>query len=154
MNITKELINVVTKLSPALGAAIGGPGGALVGSLIAKLFGAPEDPQAIIDAIGKDSEAALKLKQLEIDLSKIDAQNYVTEVDDRKDARQLAIKNEWQTFILALGFLSFYAASIVLQGMAIINVQPEIQGSLNIAAAMIMGFYFGSSKGERNVNKR
>ncbi len=155
MNITKELILVVSKIAPTLGAALGGPAGGLVGTLLAKLFNSEStSSQDILAAINRDSEAATKLRELElahqVELERIDAQNYASEVDDRKNARDLAVKNEWQTFLLAIGFLSFYAMALIAQMLGYGTLNPEIQGSLNIGAAMVLGFYFGSSKGERN----
>ncbi|WP_051327186.1 3TM-type holin [Desulfatibacillum aliphaticivorans] len=54
--------------APLLGTAVAGPaGGAALGTLVASLFGTdPDDPEALEAAINADPEAALKLRELEL----------------------------------------------------------------------------------------
>ena len=66
-DIWKTLGQQVAKFAPLLGGAIGGPGGAAIGQLVASAFGAPaDDPQAIAAAVQQDPQAAVKLRELEL----------------------------------------------------------------------------------------
>lgn len=60
-----ELVDIVVKYSPILGAALAGPAGGMIGRLIATIFNGKTDAQSIITAIKSDPEAELKLKKLE-----------------------------------------------------------------------------------------
>ena len=52
--------------APLLGGALGGPGGAAIGSIVASLFGVDNDPGAIYQAVQSDPQAAVKLRELEL----------------------------------------------------------------------------------------
>jgi hypothetical protein len=54
--------------APLLGGAIGGPGGAAIGSMVAEAFGlSTDDPTEIARAIDRDPEAAVKLQKVQSD---------------------------------------------------------------------------------------
>jgi len=56
----------IANFAPLLGGAIGGPGGAALGSLISNDFGgSAEDPDSLVNLIQADPQAAVKLKELE-----------------------------------------------------------------------------------------
>lgn len=66
MDIWETLGNTVAKAAPLLGGAIGGPGGAAIGQLVASAFGVEsDDPAAMEQAIKQDPQAALKLREIE-----------------------------------------------------------------------------------------
>jgi len=63
----KKLGTNVAKIgAPLLGGALGGPGGAAIGSMVASLFGTENDPTAIYQAMQSDPQAVMKLRELEL----------------------------------------------------------------------------------------
>lgn len=80
----------VADFAPVLGSALG-PGGTTVGALIASAFGTENTPGAISAAISSDPEAALKLKQIELDheveLKQIALEGLKAELLDKQNAR-------------------------------------------------------------------
>ncbi|KAB7624339.1 3TM-type holin [Alkalilimnicola sp. S0819] len=61
----KDVKAGIGRIAPVLGAAIGGPTGGAVGTLVASALGVDDSPEAVQRAVERDPEAALKLKQLE-----------------------------------------------------------------------------------------
>jgi hypothetical protein len=61
----QQLGKTVAKYAPLLGGALGGPGGAVLGQLVAGAFGVEATPQAIEQAITQDPQAALKLQEIQ-----------------------------------------------------------------------------------------
>lgn len=148
-NILDTLKQTVSKTAPLLGSAIGGPLGGIVGTLIASVLGVKTfDPKEILNIINSNSDAAIKLKQLEIDYQKtlVDAevQNYKTQVDDTKDARA-HFSHSRQQFFLAIMFLLFFASIVYLDGLKYMTVDPELRGILYACMMGLFGYYFGSS---------
>jgi len=62
-----DLGSSLASIAPILGGAVGGPGGAAIGSLISNMFGGkPDDsPEQLARLIEADPQAAVKLKELE-----------------------------------------------------------------------------------------
>ncbi len=65
-----DVANTVSKVAPALGAAVGGPGGFAIGSGIAKLLGVEDNPEAVQAALFGDPEATQKIRALEADMER------------------------------------------------------------------------------------
>lgn len=63
----KDLGQTIADSAPLLGTLLGGPPGAAVGSLVAGAFGTKASPDELAEAIKRDPEAALKLRQIELD---------------------------------------------------------------------------------------
>lgn len=61
----KDLRDVVGKAAPILGTLIGGPGGAAVGSIIASTLGVENKPDAVLQEIQANPEAAVKIREIE-----------------------------------------------------------------------------------------
>lgn len=62
----KDLGKKVAQAAPLLGGALGGPGGAAIGGLIASAFGGdPNDPEALAAKIQNDPQSAIKLREIE-----------------------------------------------------------------------------------------
>ncbi len=66
MNLS-DLGKTIAGFAPLLGSVVGGPVGGAFGSVVAKAFGAKDEPQAIAEAIAADPEAAIKLRKIELD---------------------------------------------------------------------------------------
>ena len=79
--------------APLLGGAVGGPAGAVLGTIISSALGGgnPDDPDDLARMIAADPEAALKLRQAELDnkvhLEEIAFQRYKAGLDTERDLR-------------------------------------------------------------------
>ncbi len=87
-----ELGEKIAGFAPLLGAAVGGPAGGAIGTLVASAFGSENEPDAIMTAINANPEAALKLKNLELD-NKVELQRVILEtarieLADKQNARK------------------------------------------------------------------
>jgi len=82
---------VVQAGAPILGGLLGGPVGATAGGLVASLFGTGDDPEQVLQAIQGDPEAALKLRQFElehrVELEKLRIEAMRLQLQDQADAR-------------------------------------------------------------------
>lgn len=74
-----DVATTVGKAAPAVGAALAGPAGAVVGNLAARALGVDATPDAVAQAVHRDPEAATKLAEIEADSRRalIDAQSQV-----------------------------------------------------------------------------
>lgn len=74
-----DLKSVIGKAAPIIGTALGGPAGALVGTLVSSALGTDNTPLAVQAALQANPDAFLKLQQLEVShtefLANILAQN-------------------------------------------------------------------------------
>lgn len=64
----EKIKDTVARVAPVAGSLLGGPAGGAVGGLIASALGVDNDPDAVASAIKTDPNAALKLKQVEMQL--------------------------------------------------------------------------------------
>jgi len=62
----KKIGKLIGSHAPMLGSLVGGKGGEMVGSIIASTLGVDNTPEAIEAAIASDPNAALKLRELEL----------------------------------------------------------------------------------------
>ncbi|UCE05494.1 MAG: hypothetical protein JSW07_18075, partial [bacterium] len=132
------------------------------------LFGAnPEDPKAIMAAIEKDPEAALKLRKFEI-AHKERLQEILLERDkaylaDVQNARQREIEiqksggTNLPMYLLAgIVVIGFFLLIAVLMRFAVPEGSREVAymlfGSLSTSFGMVVSYFFGSSKGSAEKN--
>lgn len=158
----KDVAGVVGKAAPILGGILGGPAGAAVGGLVATALGTDATPDAVSAALLGDPNAAVKLKELEVN-SKVQLQQlavsaeqnrlqaaaaqYAAEAADRDSARKLAAQQpkDWvRPFITVLLLLG--AGGIVFfvfSGMAD-TLLRDATASLTIGT--IVGYWFNELK--------
>lgn len=65
-----DVTETIGKVAPAVGAALAGPGGAVVGHMAARALGVEASPEAVAQAVQGDPDAAAKLAQIEADARK------------------------------------------------------------------------------------
>jgi hypothetical protein len=153
------ILDTVKGAAPLLGAVLGSPVAGVGLALLGNLFGVDsKDVKAIANAIQNDPEALIKIKTLEYQhaasLAQIAAQNYQTEVEDRKSAREREVSlRDYVPTILAVGFLLNYAMiqfyCVTHPSSAIDIISARFQDVL----IMIMSYYFGSSHKSREGGK-
>ena len=85
-----DLGKSIASMAPLLGGALGGPGGAAIGSLISSAFGgSDEDPDGLVKLIQADPNAAIKLKELEYN-NKVELEKLVIEGKSNELAHETA----------------------------------------------------------------
>lgn len=158
----KDVAGVVGKAAPILGGILGGPAGAAVGSLVATALGTDATPDAVSTALLGDPDAAVKLKELEVN-SRVQLQQlavsaeqnrlqaaaaqYAAEAADRDSARKLAAQQpkDWVRpsitvlLLLGAGGIVFF----VFSGMAD-TLLRDATASLTIGT--IVGYWFNELK--------
>jgi hypothetical protein len=154
----KDLIPAVAKAAPVLAGIIGGPVGSAAVSLIANVFGGNAlDIPGLIQKISLDPGAQLKLKQIELQLSQVDAQNFSTQVQDNVSARQREVDyiNKLGRPDYVVSFLSifitmgFFGVITLLMFTKICDTYHDIiytmLGFLGSTFTQIYQYYFGNS---------
>ena len=151
-----ELLSLVKGIAPGIATALGGPLGGLAVSALAERFGVADEVEAVTNAIKGDPEAAIKLKQLEVD-------KFKAILADKADARsreaqivtsdKAPLINKLVSPTLAVIIVS---AWVGVQFMLLqITVPQEMRelvarvlGTLDGALMLTLSYYFGSSTKE------
>jgi len=156
------LLSILKGVAPVLATAIAGPaGGAAVGWLANKLGVDDATVEGVTQALTGNPELTLKLKELDLEYAKMDAQ-------DRDSARkayaevatsQYATKLDKAVVpVLALGTVAL--AFLFIGFLIFIDVAPDQQqmiifalGFITSSAGQVLSFYFGSSQGSKDKTK-
>ncbi|MEZ6852100.1 hypothetical protein [Halodesulfovibrio aestuarii] len=166
----KDVGSIVAKGAPILGAALGGPVGAIAGaagSLVASLFGCEDSPEAVEKAIKQNPDALLKLKELEARENARMLQwkqaQLNAEIVDRDSARERDTKitqiKGGNTRADVLAYLSIIALIGVVAALFMFPVPDGsardlllvLTGCLINIVKDVYGFEFGSSRGEQDA---
>ena len=160
--------SLVKNVAPTLGAALGGPlAGMAVKVLAESLLGDPAaseesvaeavmsaSPDKLIELRKVDNDFKLKLKQLDVDVFKL-------EVDDRASARDLAKFNMAPHMLLSaiytIGYfliLYFFMTETIVIGDTVRDAFNQVVGVLTAAQITIMAFWFGSSYGSKTKDAK
>lgn len=157
-----DLKQIIGKMAPFLGAALGGPFGASAGMLIQTALGADAgDDETLKLALGNATpEQITALKKAEMDfqtrMAELGFQNAQAlekiASDDRANAREREAKtgDSWTPRVLAtvivMGYIAvqyFLLAHIVPAEMRELILRSL--GTLDMALGLVLGYYFGSS---------
>ena len=82
-----DIKSIVGNVAPLVGTAVGGPAGAVIGSMLSQALGVDNNPEAVSEALKADPQAMLKLKQFELENEK-DLRAHSFKVVDRELANQ------------------------------------------------------------------
>ncbi len=168
------IVNSIKKVAPMLGSLVGGPAGGAVGaiaggviSMVASALGVEPTQEAIADQLANNPDALIKLKELEMNnrvaLEQLVLQQRQAEFADTASARNRQTEHEkatgksdvnlyflaWTIIIgffgltLSLLYFSFSGKPITDQT----GVLFMLLGTLSTAFGMVVGYFFGSSKG-------
>jgi hypothetical protein len=158
MSFSDKFKQIVGTVAPTLGAALGGPFGALAGKLLHDALDTKGDDKALEAAITSgDPNVLLKLKEADqnftVQMEKLGIDRDKLVYDDRANARarEIAVKDKTPAnlaYAITVGF--FGTLSFML-----VNGKPAtggdallvMLGSLGTAWAGIVAYYFGSSAG-------
>lgn len=158
----KDIAGVVGKAAPIVGGILGGPAGSAVGALVATALGTDATPDAVSAALLNNPDAAVKLRELEVN-SRIQLQQlavaaeqnrlqaaaaqYAAEAADRDSARRLAAgqTSDWVrptvTVLLLIGAIGIVV--FVFAGMAD-SLLRDATASLTIGT--VIGYWFNELK--------
>jgi outer membrane lipoprotein SlyB len=170
----KDIASFVGKSAPILGTVLGGPAGAVLGGLVASALGVENEPSAIVEAIRKDPEAAIKLKQLENEqkamlnkhieaMADINLEYERTRVEERKSAHNREVQladsgksNLIQPLLATIGVMAFFGMVAYMLGQGLGDMTKEesfiignVTGMVAAIGKDIYGYYFGSSSGSK-----
>lgn len=171
---------IVKTAAPLLGTALGGPlagaaikvlGDAVLGNSeatqdeVAAAITSGLSPDALVKMREADNAFKQRMKELDIDVMKLNQQTELAYLDDVKNARQTSGANRavfWlgiailATFGTLMGFVMYgsfqlLTGGIVLKDVAVASVVSGLIGTVigYVAgnAQQVVGYYFGSSKG-------
>lgn len=163
----KNLGAKVADFAPMLGGILGGPGGALAGKAIdaiADAFGLKGEEVTLskIDELVKDPQSIIKLKEIESTLI-ISLEQIAQKDRESARAREVKIVETTKTkdvnlYILAWVVVGgFFGLVGTLSFITIpqVNVGPvnQLYGVLGTGFGLVLGYFFGSSKGSSDKNK-
>lgn len=140
----RDLAKNLAGVAPAVGTALAGPAGAVVGAALAERLGVPATPAAVQEAIRVDPEAERQIREFAQALT-------VAEMQDVKEARQQLSGAWWGYVVDAVVLLTFVGL-----GASLIFVEvPEgnqrafdlFLGAVLGFAGAIITFWRGSSRG-------
>lgn len=153
------LLGILKGVAPVLATAVAGPaGGAAVGWIASKL-GIPDDTiEGVTKALTGNPEMAMKLKELDLEYAKMDAQDR----DSARKAYAQVATSEHATKldkvvvpVLALGVVGL--AFTLIGVLMFVNTPTDQQqiiifalGFITSAAGQVLSFYFGSSQGSKD----
>lgn len=174
----KDISSFVGKTAPILGTVLGGPAGGAIGALVANALGVENEPTAIVEAIKKDPESAIKLKQLEVqeqellhnhikEMAQIELEYEKTRVSERQSAHNREIEtskagdsNAIMKLLAFVGVVAFFAmvAYMLSQGLGDMTKEESfiignMTGMVAAIAKDIYGYFFGSSSGSKEKTK-
>jgi hypothetical protein len=152
-----NLLTLLKSVAPTLATAVGGPlGGAAVAMIADKLGLDDKTVQGVTQALIADPDKLNKLKEMELEFAKLDAQDRNSarnrEVEMAKADVHFITKNI--ASILALGTLS---GSMIMTALIFFVDFPDSQeniiifalGFLSSSATQVLSYYFGSSQGSK-----
>ena len=151
-----ELLSLVKGIAPSIATALGSPLAGMAVSALAERFGVEDEVEAVTKAIKADPEAAMKLKQLELDkfkavlADKDSARNREATIATSEKAPLI---NKRVSPVLALivvvawvGIQYTLLNTTVPQEMR--ELVARVLGTLDGALMVILSYYFGASTKE------
>jgi hypothetical protein len=156
------LLGLLKGVAPVLATAVAGPaGGAAVGWIASKLGIDDATVEGVTQALTGNPEMALKLKELDLEYAKLDAQDR----DSARKAYAEVATSEHATKLdkavvpmLALGTVTLafgFIAILMFRDVPVDQQQMVIfaLGFITSSAGQVLSFYFGSSQGSKDKTK-
>lgn len=114
----------------------------------------------VIDATVPDTEERARLKE---EMSELELEFYKTEVQDRESARNRQIEmakagsSDWMMYVVGLvgiGSFALIVASAIFMDLPENPLLHQIVGLVEGVALTIFAFYYGTSKGSKDKDKK
>tara|TARA_R110000772_G_scaffold42318_3_gene98336 strand:- start:140 stop:631 length:492 start_codon:yes stop_codon:yes gene_type:complete len=87
-----DIKGIVGNIAPLVGTALGGPAGAAIGGMVSSALGVENKPDAVAQALKSNPEAAIKLRQFELENEQSIREHAFkvldAELNDKQDARE------------------------------------------------------------------
>lgn len=164
-DVWKGAKGVLKIAAPTLGMMVGGPFGPMAGRVISGVLGladgTPEDqvaaavagatPEQLLALKNADAEMKLKLKQLDIDLAKIDA-------DDRNSARnrEIQVRDHIPGILAIVVTVGFFGVLGYMLGYGLPKQGGDallvMLGALGGGWSTMLAYYFGSSNTAKPID--
>ncbi len=140
----KELGKRLLPLAPTVGAALGGPAGAIIGATLAARLNVSPTPTAISEALRANPEAKVRLDEMSDEL----AMAYISDIQDAREEH----KGHWMPPVLTLILgLMMAALGVGLFWQEIPGANRDMAniefGSLLTAFGTAVAYWLGSSRG-------
>ena len=158
-----ELKEVVGKISPLLGAALGAfvPGGSLIVSGLAHLFGVDSsNSDQLAAAIASDPEAVVKIKQFEFEhkdaLLTAATQVRLGAYDREAQVVKATGKRDWvMDFLAVFVTVGFFALCLMIK-FTILDPSDKdlfymLIGTFSSGWSIVLAYYFGATKSKSSV---
>lgn len=141
----------VAGIAPHLGAALGGPFGAIVGSAVGRSFGLESaDPEKLVYAMNADQQAEMKLAELEAQyaahVASLDAASHDNSINQVNETIRSEMKAEhwvqysWRPFIGFTTGLSFLVVTIFCSYLGFEAIYTKSHESLNMVSDIIFSY--------------
>lgn len=167
-----KLKQILKTVAPVIGAAVGGPYGTIAGKMLADALGekppaneaameslvqkAMSDPALILKLKEVDAMLETRLKELGVDILKVEAEMQRTAADNTKDARATMVALRARTPAMlswlivignfaVIGYLLVHGTPKELDPMLL----GRLLGTLDLAFGVVLNFWLGSSHGSR-----
>lgn len=153
LKISDKAKGVIGAIAPTLGAALGGPLGALAGNVISAALGGKDVEQALIE---QKPETLLALRKAEQDfvvkLEELGVERERISMADRASARDLAKVNMKPQMLISATFLGGYFLILGLRMAGVFESQEDrvvdnLLTALTYGVPLILAFWFGSTAG-------
>ena len=140
----QTLAKKVIGIAPAVGGALAGPAGAVVGAAMAERLGVPATPIAVQRALEVDPEAAERIAEIEAQVS-------LAAIKDTQRARE-AHKGHWMPAAMTCALIGIIAA--VLGALFFVEIPAGNQRVADLVLGAVLGafatgisYWLGSSRG-------
>lgn len=156
----KQIGRQVADAAPMLGAALGGPGGAAIGALVASALGTGNNPAEVAAALQADPQALVRLKELE-QQERDNLRSYTLELAkaemlDQQQARAMH-KDHWMPSALTL--VLAVVIGLICAGLFFVVVPDTSKEVLYLIVGQLLGafstavaFWLGSSRSSAEKN--
>lgn len=155
LKVSDKAKNVIATVAPTLGAALGGPLGALAGNVISAALGGKDVEQALVE---QKPETLLALRKAEQDfvlkLEELGVERERIEMADRVSARDMAKVNMKPQLWISGLFLGGYFGVLVMRMGGILEPDASdreiintLMSVLTTGVPLILAFWFGSTAG-------
>lgn len=142
-----DVISIISKVSPVLGTALGGPAGGIIGSIISKVLGVDmKNPDSVQKALDEDPECANKLKELELELNELQSARSAAN-------SETGFMRYVRPMLVLLAFFSLFADIVLLiyvEDQAVRQLLWVFTGVLILDIRQIYKLYFGNWEEKTN----
>lgn len=157
----EKVADLIGEAAPLLGTALGGPGGAAIGGMIASVLGVENKPKAIADTLKNNPDALLKLKAFELEnrknIREVTFKSLQAELNDKANARAAHKDSRMPAIIV-------FMLTLMAAGLLWALFQFEIPGSNQEVAFYLFGqvvtlwaasitYWVGTTRSSADKNK-